>query len=256
MRQITAVIVFALSTQLAHAATLRHAGLGQDTQDATAMAATIRLANAGDPEATYRLGEMAWYGINQPADRAKGDLLFAKAAAAGSASARQALALSAQRAAHLDEIAYWTARYDGAELESGKFQCDPAAIPRRSESRQEVAAVNQSYDRFAACHNGFVDHLATVTPTHRIPDAIADVMSDAELSQAYERVKQVVASLAAKHQAIAKQVLAEHDAWAFASNPDLQTQQARLAQMLADGQNWRERHERIVLDRPRFPVKE
>ncbi len=42
-----------------------------------------KLANNNNREAQLRLGEMYWYGEGAPLDRAKGDALFAQAAAAG-----------------------------------------------------------------------------------------------------------------------------------------------------------------------------
>lgn len=69
-----------------------------------------RLAAAGNAEARFRLGEMYWYGQGVPADRAKGDALFAQAASAGISAASTALTRSARRAeieqarVHLDRV--------------------------------------------------------------------------------------------------------------------------------------------------------
>ncbi|MDB5961060.1 MAG: hypothetical protein JWP59_2354, partial [Massilia sp.] len=70
---------------------------------------TAMQAEKGDPAALLRLGEMYWYGDRAPLDRVRGDLMFARAAAAGSPQAPAALKMSAQRQRQLADIEWWLA---------------------------------------------------------------------------------------------------------------------------------------------------
>ncbi len=70
-----------------------------------AVAAYTKLADAGNAEAALQLGELYWYGEGVPLDRAKGDVLFARAAAAGNKNAIDSMTLSARRQARLADIA-------------------------------------------------------------------------------------------------------------------------------------------------------
>lgn len=173
-----------------------------------------KLAAAGNAEARFRLGEMYWYGQGVPADRAKGDALFAQAASGGIAEASKALARSARRAERSADIAYWTEKYDGADLTSGKYRCDRPAIPAVSKSNSDIAATNAAYNAWAACYNGFVANLGdAMPPGKRVPGDIVELMSDAEIEQARAHLDRVYASVAGREQAHASALVAQHGAW-------------------------------------------
>jgi hypothetical protein len=200
-----------------------------------ALATYTRLAQAGDPEAALRLGEMYWYGEGAQLDRAKGDALFAKAAAGGSVEAVAAAKLSGQRADRLRDIAYWTARYDGADLTAGSLHCAAPSIPQYSDSKRSIAAVGRANAAYAACYNGFIDNLMhALPPGKRIPADVAIVMSEQELLQANEHVGKVYAAVAAREKRVADQVMANRASWIDATMAYLKTQEARTQQLVYD----------------------
>ena len=173
-----------------------------------------RLAAAGNAEARFRLGEMYWYGQGVPADRAKGDALFAQAASAGISAASTALTRSARRAERSADIAHWTAKYDGADLTSGQYRCDRPAIPAVSKSNGDIMATNAAYKAWTLCYNGFIANLANAMPAGKlIPAEIVDLMSDAEIEQARVHLDRVYADVADKAQAGANELVAQHGAW-------------------------------------------
>lgn len=173
-----------------------------------------KLAAAGNAEARFRLGEMYWYGQGVPADRAKGDALFAQAASGGIGEANKALARSARRAERSADIAYWTEKYDGADLTAGKYRCDRPVIPAVSKSNSDIAATNLAYKDWAACYNGFVANLGDAMPAgKRVPGDIVELMSDAEIEQARAHLDRVYASVADREQAHASALVAQHGAW-------------------------------------------
>jgi TPR repeat protein len=73
-----------------------------------ALALYGKLANNGNAEAQFHLGEMYWYGEAGQIDLAIAERWFRQAAAGGSREAAAALALMRQRAERKDEIALWT----------------------------------------------------------------------------------------------------------------------------------------------------
>lgn len=179
-----------------------------------AMQMYTRLAAAGNAEASFRLGEMYWYGQGVAADRARGDALFAKAAAAGNANASAALTRSARRAQRSDDIAYWTEKYDGADLTSGKYRCDRPAIPAASKSNGDINATNAAYNAYTTCYNGLIANLADASPPgKRIPADILELMSEAEFEQARGLLDRVYTGVAERAQAGAAEVVAQHGAW-------------------------------------------
>lgn len=179
-----------------------------------AMSILNRLADAGNTGAQLRLGQVYWYGEGVPVDRAKGDALFAKAAAAGSPDAKIAMGLSPARQQHMADIAYWTTTYDGADLTSGQFACKAPVVPAKSATRDEVKATSAAVNQWKACYNGFAKNLADAMPAgKRIPVEIADLMTDQEMNQARAHLDQVYGRVAASSRASADQTLAAYANW-------------------------------------------
>ncbi|GAB3460672.1 hypothetical protein GCM10027321_20350 [Massilia terrae] len=171
------------------------------------------LANTGNPEAKLRLGQMYWYGKGLPADRAKADKLFAEAAAAGNAEAKDALSLSSRREAHAAEIGKWAA-YDGADLTSGKYACAEPAIGELSKTNAEIKATTEGYKAWSACYNGFVADLqGPLAPAKRIPADLFALMSEAEQDDAMAHIAKSTGAAASKAGASAKTVIARYDSW-------------------------------------------
>jgi TPR repeat protein len=172
------------------------------------------LANGGNAEARFRLGQMYWYGRGPAVDRAKADALFAQAAAAGNKAAADAQALSRLREARSAEIAKWTAGYDGADLTSGKYACAQPAIPDVSKTNAEIKATVGAFQAWSACYNGFVADLeGPLAPAARVPADLAVLMSDAEQQLALSHVSSVTQAAVDKVGAGAAPLMARYDNW-------------------------------------------
>ncbi|MGZ5202771.1 MAG: sel1 repeat family protein [Telluria sp.] len=179
-----------------------------------AIAMLTRLADAGNTNAQLRLGQVYWYGEGVAVDRAKGDALFAKAAAAGNAEAKVAMGLTPARQQHMADIEYWTTRYDGADLTSGQFECKAPAVPDKSTTRDDVKATGNAVNQWKACYNGFAKHLAEAMPAGKvIPVEVSDLMTDKEMDQARAHLDQVYSRIASTRKASADQTLAAYDKW-------------------------------------------
>jgi TPR repeat protein len=184
-----------------------------------ALALYTRLANAGNAEAQFHLGEMYWYGEAGRVDLPVAEGWFKKAAAAGSKEAGAALVTMRSRETHAADIAFWTGKYDGADLKSGKFACAKPDIPAISKDNKEIKAVDASVAAWQACYNGAVQNLQdAMPPGKRIPADIANLMNQIEYDQAVARMDKVYASVAAETGKEAEAILARRDAWYKATN--------------------------------------
>lgn len=173
-----------------------------------------KLSATGNPEAQFHLGEMYWYGEGVGADEARAKALFEKAAGGGSKGATEALTVMQQRVAHKADIAFYTEKYDGADVALSKFNCGRPVIPELSKNSKDISAVAQSVKDWQACYNGFVASLnAALPPGKAIPPAIADLMNGPEYEMAKARMDKAYATVAAEAKATSDQILAENDAW-------------------------------------------
>jgi TPR repeat protein len=179
-----------------------------------ALALYGKLANNGNAEAQFHLGEMYWYGEAGQIDLAIAERWFRQAAAGGSREAAAALALMRQRAERKDEIALWTGGYDGADLKSGEFSCPPPAIPAISKTNEEVKQVEQSHAAWQTCYNGMVENLNKLLPTgKRIPADIAAMMNQTEYDRAIAHLAMLYSSLADEATSSATAVDASYSGW-------------------------------------------
>jgi hypothetical protein len=202
-----------------------------------AIAMLARLADAGNTNAQLRLGQVYWYGEGVAVDRAKGDALFAKAAAAGNAEAKVAMGLTPARQQHMADIEYWTTKYDGADLTSGQFDCKAPALPEKSTTRDEVKATGNAVNEWKACYNGFAKHLGEVTPAGKaIPVEVSDLMTDKEMDQARAHLDQVYGRIAATRKASADQTLAAYDRWEKSTTDYLRQQKIEADRLLRDNE--------------------
>jgi TPR repeat protein len=177
-----------------------------------------KLASAGNAEAQLRLGEMYWYGEGVPLDRAKGDALFAQAAAAGNPEASAARLLTGKRAQRAADIAHWTSGYDGADLTAGKYNCAAPTIPEVSKTNSEINATKDAVTAWRACREGFAKNMNSVLPPGKaIPPAVAEVMSEPETQQAKMHLDKVYAAVLNKVKASDAPVLAQREKWEAAT---------------------------------------
>ncbi|WP_426208627.1 sel1 repeat family protein [Massilia sp. TWP1-3-3] len=190
-----------------------------------------KLASDNNHEAQLRLGEMYWYGEGAPLDRAKGDALFAQAAAGGDPGAVAATKLSAQRAAHAADIALWTGGYTGAELRAGQVNCQAPALPAgRSIVNDEIKRIGAQISAWTGCYNGFVANMATVMPPGKtIPGGVLEVMSEQELAQAKGHLEQVYKGVIAAAKADADRFIVQRDQWQAATLEYVKAENDRIA---------------------------
>lgn len=215
-------VVFCLSLMLAvtaHADELADANaMLQKKAYPQALQSYTRLANAGNAEAQLHLGEMYWYGEAGAIDNAKAESWFKKAAGKGNKTAVAALELMRQRETRRADIDFWTTKYDGADLKSGKFRCSAPRIPAVSKENEEITSVAGKVGAWQECYNGFVANMnANAAAAQRIPADIAKLLNEKELEAAQARIDNVHQGIAADASISAKLVLADFAAWRSAT---------------------------------------
>ena len=184
-----------------------------------AMQAYTKLANAGNAEAQLHLGEMHLYGEAGAVDLAKAEAWFKKSAAKGNKTAIGALEMMKRREARRADIEYWTSKYDGAELKSGKYRCVAPRIPAMSKQNDEIEAVGARVTAWQECFNAFVQNLNDSSPlTKLIPKDIADLLTKDENEKAAKHLAQVHANLAEEARVSSKLLLADFAAWRDATD--------------------------------------
>jgi TPR repeat protein len=195
-----------------------------------AIAMLARLAEGGNAAAQLRLGQVYWYGEGTAADRNKADALFAKAAAAGNAEARQAMALTGAREQHLKDIAWWTNSYDGADLATAMNACTLPSIPERSTENAAIKKVQADMGSWQECHNGFVKRLGDLLPVGKaIPVEVLDLMTDQEVEQAKTHLGAVYKQAADAASARASQTQSSFAQWQKLTNGYVSEQNELMA---------------------------
>jgi hypothetical protein len=173
-----------------------------------------RLANAGDAEAQFRLGEMYWYGDGTAVDMAKSHAWLQKAAAAGHGGAKETLAILQQREQRAADIAFWTSGYKGDDLISGKYACPTPKIPAVSKTNEEIKRIQNEIAQWETCYNDFVAVVNQVQPgAKRIPADVLKLMSPREAEQAAAHVDDATVAVISRRQAEAVAFTGERDAW-------------------------------------------
>jgi TPR repeat protein len=216
-------IVFCLSLLLAGAACADELAdanaLFQKKAYPQALQLYTKLANAGNAEAQLHLGEMYWYGEAGAIDEAKADAWFRKSAAKGNKTAAAALEVMKQRVVRRADIDYWIAKYDGADLKSGKYRCPAPRIPSISKTNEEIEAVAARVQAWQDCYNGFVVNLNDASPlVKRIPKDVEALMNQREMDKAKAYLDEVHVRIAEDAKVSAKLVLADFGAWRSATD--------------------------------------
>lgn len=189
-----------------------------------------RLANAGNPEAQFRLGEMYWYGDGTAQDLQAAYRWFEKAAATGHADAKESLVILERRKTRGAEIDYWMKQYNGADLRSGQFDCKPPVIPQVSKTNVEITATRTAIEAWQACHDGFAANFNSAMPVgKRIPQEVLDMMSPNEFEQVRVHLTPVYGKVLADEQAETDRILAQKAAWATATERFVKEENARIA---------------------------
>lgn len=184
-----------------------------------AMQAYTKLASAGNAQAQLHLGEMHLYGEAGAVDLAKAEAWFKKSAAKGNKTAIAALDMIKRREQRRADIEYWTSKYDGSELKSGKFRCTAPRIPAMSRQNDEIDAVGAKVAAWQDCYNGFVQNLNDSSPlTKLIPKDIADLLTKDENEKAAKHLAAVQANLAEDARVSSKLFLADLASWRAATD--------------------------------------
>ncbi len=178
-----------------------------------------KLANSGNAEAQLKLAQMHQNGEGVPADAAKADAWYKKAAAKGNKTAVAALEKQTQREARKADIEYWISKYDGADLRSGKYRCPAPRIPQVSKQNDEIDSVTDKIQKWQDCYNEFVRNLNAASPlTTRIPKDIAELMTKEETERSTTYLAGVFSGIAEDAKVAAKLVLADFGAWRDATD--------------------------------------
>lgn len=178
-----------------------------------------KLSNAGNPEAQLLLGQMYWYGEAGGVDETRAQDLFRQSAAKGNKIAAAALEVMKQRVVRRADIDYWTSKYDGADLTSGKFACPAPRIPAISKLSEEIDSVAAKVQAWQECYNGFVQNLNQAVPLiKRIPPDIAALLNEEEIARATRYLDEVQAGIAENAKVSSKLVLADVGAWRSATD--------------------------------------
>lgn len=178
-----------------------------------------KAANAGNAEAQLHLGEMHLYGEAGAIDLAKAEAWFKKSAAKGNKTAVAALDMMKKRELRKDDIAYWTSRYDGTELKSGKYRCPVPRIPSMSKQNDEISAVAEKVQNWQACYNAFVENINASSPlTKLIPKDVADLMTKDEMDAASKHLTEVQGRIVEEARVGSKLLLADYAAWRDATD--------------------------------------
>ena len=173
-----------------------------------------RLAEAGNTEAQFRLGEMYWYGDGTAVDLRSATGWMQKAAARGHAGAVESLEILKQREARAADIAYWTSGYKGEDLVSGRFNCTTPVIPAMSRTTTEIQQTQDAYIAWQRCYNGFVANMNDAMPAgKRVPADVARLLTPREAEQVGKHLTRVYEDTIAQAQRGAERLTTQYGAW-------------------------------------------
>jgi len=177
-----------------------------------------KLAQSGNAEAQFRLGEMYWFGDGTAVDLQKAAAWFQKSASAGNADAAESLAALKRRETRGNEIVYWMKDYKGDDLVAGQYACASPAIPAVSKKNGEIKKISADIAAWEQCYNGAVAHMESYAPVLKhVPKDVLDMMTPAEIDQTQAHLEQVFKSVAVSMRANADTILAQRDAWTKAT---------------------------------------
>ena len=166
-----------------------------------------KLANAGNADAQFQLGEMFGFGEGMPEVMGKADFWLQKAAAGGNKDATASIATMKLRATHKADIAYYTTQYDGADVGLAKLGCVKPVIPLVSQTAPEIRKVSEGLAQWRECYNRFVLNLSDALPAgKKIPADTAKIMSALEFQSAVARMDQAYAAVAGSAKKLAAEV--------------------------------------------------
>jgi hypothetical protein len=214
MRKLAAVILLGMSS-VAMAGELEDANrfLAAKAYD-KAFPLYAKLAEAGNVEAQFRLGEMYWYGDGTAIDIPTARKWMQKASERGHPGAAESIDILKQRTTRAADIAYWTTGYKGDDLVSGRFNCPAPVFPTESKTKAKIKETTDSYAKWQECYNGFATNLNTVMQSGRhIPADVVKLFTPSEAEQAVANLNRVYEATVVQAQQNAQRVAGQYDAW-------------------------------------------
>lgn len=173
-----------------------------------------KLAQAGNAEAQFHLGEMYLYGEGVSVDSTQAEQWFQAASKVGSKDADAALVLMAERGRRKADIDYYANSYDGSDVALEKFKCVTPSIPAYSQTKRQIKEVASTVDSWMDCYNRFVNNLnASLPPGKAIPADIEKLMNEQEFEKAKTRMDAAYAKVTSEGRKQAESILAQREAW-------------------------------------------
>lgn len=173
-----------------------------------------KLAEAGNVEAQFRLGEMYWYGDGTAADIAAATKWMQKAAERGHPGAIESVDILKQRQQRAGDIAFWTTGYKGEDLVSGQFNCAAPVFPSESTTKETIMEATKSYEKWRQCYNNFAGHMNTVMQSGRhIPADVVRLFTPKEAEQAGANLSRVYEVAMTQAQEDSSRIAGQYDTW-------------------------------------------
>ncbi|MFZ6800664.1 M56 family metallopeptidase [Undibacterium sp. Di24W] len=176
----------------------QEASIAYQKQDyANAFALLNPLAEASYPEAQSLIGEMYWQAQGVTEDHALAKIWFEKAAAQNNSHAQQRLQQLRVRQARQTELNFYTTDFNADHLKLSENKCPSPQIGLPSEVRKLNQASLQSINAWENCYNQFVEKLQQRFEQQTlVPDDLAVIMTNKELAQAKNLMKQTYLAIA------------------------------------------------------------
>ena len=173
-----------------------------------------KLAEAGNTEAQFRLGEMYWYGDGTAVDIRAATNWMQKAAARGHAGAVESLEILKERQTRAADIAYWTSGYKGEDLVSGRYKCTAPTIPVMSRTNTEIKQTQDAYVAWQQCYNDFVANMNNAMPAgKRVPADVARLLTPREAEQVGTHLTRVYGDTIVQAQRDAERLTTQYGSW-------------------------------------------
>jgi hypothetical protein len=173
-----------------------------------------KLAQAGDTEAQFRLGEMYWYGDGTAVDLAAANAWLHKAAQRGHKGAIESLDILKQRQVRNADIAYWTNGQAGQRVEVSGYDCAAPVLSKDAKTKESIRDAANSYKQWQACYDSFAARMnAQARLLPQIPEDVLKLMTPREAELAYTRLNGEFAQTIARAEREAMRITGEYMAW-------------------------------------------
>lgn len=173
-----------------------------------------QLAQSGNVEAQFRLGEMYWYGDGTAVDLAAANAWFQKAAQQGHKGAVESLDILKQRASRAADIAYWTSGQAAGKVVVSRYDCAAPELAAEPKSKQAIKDAANRYKAWQECYDRFAATLnAQVRAAPQIPADVLNLLTPREAELAFTRLNGEFTQAIAKAEREAMRVTGQYMAW-------------------------------------------